>query len=296
MLPPWASGVIVIRASNAAGATPTVPCIGSIGRSTVNDERLAWKRTSRAVRSSSYSQTRSSSGGWRVAVCEVEVSAPKCGNVLDTAQSRAGSMAAKCSASVSPGSAPSTWNGPLTGFRYGNCTTVVGRSPGPRTLPPKQSSVDTRRTSPGLTRATAGRPPKVYANSSAVGRYSRTSGIDRLLQRLAGQVGPPAGRVQHDEDDDPDAEPDEAERLRRHVRVDHHVQQDQEPDQREDHVADPVAGAVADDVVPEHRHVQGQERGHGAEVHQRRHERDAVAPGVHVPAQGQRDDRADERG
>ena len=42
MLPPWASGVIVIRASNAPGATPTVPCIGSSGSSTVKSLLRAW--------------------------------------------------------------------------------------------------------------------------------------------------------------------------------------------------------------------------------------------------------------
>ena len=40
----------------------------------------------------SYIQTRSSSGGCSVAVVCVPVSAPKCGNVEDTAQSRAGVM------------------------------------------------------------------------------------------------------------------------------------------------------------------------------------------------------------
>jgi hypothetical protein len=37
---------------------------------------------------------------------------------VETAQSRAGSIATKCTARVSPGSAPSTWNGPVTGLRY----------------------------------------------------------------------------------------------------------------------------------------------------------------------------------
>ena len=71
----------------------------------------------RRSRSTSYSQTRSSSGGCSIAVVWVAVSAPKWGNVDDTAQSRAGSMETKWTASVSPGSAPSTWNGPVTGLR-----------------------------------------------------------------------------------------------------------------------------------------------------------------------------------
>ena len=55
--------------------------------------------------------------GFTVAVVCVPVSAPKCGNVVDTAQSRAGTIETKCTASVSPGSAPSMWNGPVTGLR-----------------------------------------------------------------------------------------------------------------------------------------------------------------------------------
>src|SRR5690349_6386628 len=104
----------------------------------------------------SYTQTRSSSGACSVAVCDVDVSAPKCGKVLDTAQSRAGVMDTKCSARVSPGSAPSTKKGPVTGLRYGKRQTCEGRSPNPRTTPPKQSSVRILSTSPGRTLATGG--------------------------------------------------------------------------------------------------------------------------------------------
>ncbi len=40
-------------------------------------------------------------------VC-VDVSAPNSGTVVEAAQSRAGSIETKCTATVSPGSAPST--------------------------------------------------------------------------------------------------------------------------------------------------------------------------------------------
>src|SRR5439155_77274 len=78
----------------------------------------------------------------RVAVRWVEVSAPNRGTVVDAAQSRAGSIDTKCTASVSPGSAPSTWNGPVCGFTNGNSITRDTRSPVPRTRPAKQSSVN----------------------------------------------------------------------------------------------------------------------------------------------------------
>ncbi len=108
MLPPCASGTSADRTSRLAGATPTVPCIGSIGRSTVTSLSAASKRHNRRSRSSCQIQTRSSSGGCRVAVVWVEVSAPNSGTVDDAPQSRAGSIETKCTAMVSPTSAPST--------------------------------------------------------------------------------------------------------------------------------------------------------------------------------------------
>jgi len=108
-----------------------------------------------------YRHTRSSSGGCNVAVACVPVSAPKCGNVEDQPTSRAGVIDTRCRARVSPGSAPATWNGPLTGFRNGYRQTWLGRSAMPRTPPPKQSSVITRITWPGLTSITGLTPPKV---------------------------------------------------------------------------------------------------------------------------------------
>jgi len=105
-----------------------------------------------------------------VAVACVDVSAPNSGTVHEAAQSREGSIDTKWIASVSPGSAPSTKNGPVCGFTKGNSTTFVTRSCGPRTLPPKASSVQSSMTSPGLTRRTGGTPPKVQANSEGSGR------------------------------------------------------------------------------------------------------------------------------
>ena len=51
MLPPWAAGVMLISTSPAAGATPTVPCIGSSGRSTTRSLLRAAKRQVPAARS-----------------------------------------------------------------------------------------------------------------------------------------------------------------------------------------------------------------------------------------------------
>jgi hypothetical protein len=108
MLPPWASGTSDERASKEAGATPTVPCIGSSGSSTVSSPRRARKVTVRRARSTSYIHTTSASGSWSRAVACVPVRDPNSGMVLEAAQSRDGSMDTKWMARVSPGSAPST--------------------------------------------------------------------------------------------------------------------------------------------------------------------------------------------
>ena len=150
---------MLIRTSLAAGATPTVPCIGSSGRSSESSDRRAWNRQVPASRSISYIHTRSSRAGWSIAVACVVVSAPKCGNVLDAAQSRAGTISTKWTARVSPGSAPSTAMGPVTGLRKGKVHTWLGRSSTPRTLPAKQSSVDSSTMVPGATVSSGSRPP-----------------------------------------------------------------------------------------------------------------------------------------
>jgi hypothetical protein len=108
MLPPNASGTSADLTSRLAGATPMVPCIGFIGSSAVNSLSLAEKPQVRRARSSSQIHTTSGSGSCRVAVRCVDVSAPNSGTVVDAAQSRLGSIEMKCTASVSPGSAPST--------------------------------------------------------------------------------------------------------------------------------------------------------------------------------------------
>ena len=152
------------------GRPPTVPCIGSIGRSTQYALSRAVKRAVRAVRSSCHIHTSSGSGGCRVAVRWVEVSAPNSGTVVEAAQSRLGSIEMKWTARVSPGSAPSTKNGPVCGLRNGKSQTTETRSSRLRTLPAKQSSVHSSSTAPGRTVRTGGAPPKVQANSVGSGR------------------------------------------------------------------------------------------------------------------------------
>lgn len=141
MFPPCASGTSAERTSRFAGATPTVPCIGSIGSSIRMSLSRALNRAVRRSRSSCQIHTVSGSGGCSVAVVCVEVRAPKRGTVVDAAQSRAGSIETKWIATVSPGSAPSTWKGPVCGLRNGNSHTSDTRSFSERTRPAKQSSV-----------------------------------------------------------------------------------------------------------------------------------------------------------
>ncbi len=107
MLPPNASGTSALRTSRLAGATPTVPCIGFSGRSTAKSLCRAVNRQVPAPRSNCHSQTSSGSGSCSSAVAWVPVSAPKNGTVVEAPQSRAGSIEMKCTAMVSPGSAPS---------------------------------------------------------------------------------------------------------------------------------------------------------------------------------------------
>jgi hypothetical protein len=108
MFPPWASGTSEDRASNEAGATPTVPCMGSMGRVEVKSASRARKVTVRSLVSTSYIHTSSGNGSCSPAVAWVCVSEPNSGIVVEAAQSRDGSIDTKWSASVSPGSAPST--------------------------------------------------------------------------------------------------------------------------------------------------------------------------------------------
>ena len=108
MFPPNASGTSADLTSRFAGATPMVPCIGLIGSSAVNSLSRAENGQLPRARSSSQIQTTSGSGSCSVAVRCVDVSAPNSGTVVDAAQSRLGSIDTKCTARVSPGSAPST--------------------------------------------------------------------------------------------------------------------------------------------------------------------------------------------
>jgi hypothetical protein len=110
MLPPWSKGVSAEIASSS-GAVPMVPMKGRHG----NRSRLLW--VSHPSRSS-YSQTRSGTESCSVRVNLVEVSPPKNGMNALTAQSRVASISRMCTASVSPGSAPTTRIGPVCGLRY----------------------------------------------------------------------------------------------------------------------------------------------------------------------------------
>jgi hypothetical protein len=65
-------------------------------------------RQVRAAASSSQSHTTSGSGSFSRAVRCVPVSAPNSGTVVEAAHDRAGSIDTKCTATVSPGAAPST--------------------------------------------------------------------------------------------------------------------------------------------------------------------------------------------
>ena len=57
----------------------------------------------------------------------VPVSAPNSGTVVETAQSRAGWTSMRWIASVSPGSAPSTKNGPVCGLMNGYVMVRLGQ-------------------------------------------------------------------------------------------------------------------------------------------------------------------------
>ena len=91
-----------------------------------------------------------------MAVWCVDVSAPNSGTVHEEAQSREGSIETKWMASVSPGSAPSTKNGPVCGLMNWYVMVRLGRSSLDRIRPPKASSVNRSRTSPGRMRMTGG--------------------------------------------------------------------------------------------------------------------------------------------
>ena len=158
MFPPKVSGTSEDRTSPAAGATPTVPSIGSIGSSRSS---LAWAWNATVCRSvsTSYIQDLSGNGSCRVAVRSVLVSPPKRGIAQDAPKLRAGLRSTKCSASVSPGSAPATWNGPVCGLTNGMVSAVLGRSVTCRILPQNASSVHSRSTVPGWIFRMGATPP-----------------------------------------------------------------------------------------------------------------------------------------
>src|SRR4051795_4525069 len=125
--------------------------------------------TSPTAASTAYTHVRSGSAGWRLAVYLVPVSDPNSGTVVETAQARAGRTSMRWIASVSPGSAPSTWNGPVWGLMNGYVIVRLGRSVTDRIRPPNASSVNRSRTSPGRMRMIGAQPPNVHAYWSSVG-------------------------------------------------------------------------------------------------------------------------------
>src|ERR1700761_2359674 len=170
MFPPNASGTSADRTSPPAGATPTVPCMGDIGRSATKSDFFAVNRHSCLSRSSCQIHVSSSSGSFSSAVRCVPVSAPNSGTVVDAAQSRAGLSDTKCTATVSPGSAPSIQKGPVCGLSP-VMFSLLTRSSADVTRPAKQSSVYRSSTHGVRSRMTGAAPPKVQAYSPGPGRY-----------------------------------------------------------------------------------------------------------------------------
>ncbi len=101
-------------------------------------------------------------------------SAPKNGIVDDAPQSRAGVSRARCRASVSPGSAPSTKNGPVCGLTSVMSSTSLARCVVLVSRPENASSVHSFRHVPGAIRCVGATPPNVHAYSWRSGRYSTT--------------------------------------------------------------------------------------------------------------------------
>ena len=155
--------------------------MGSIGSSTRRSLAWAWNATVCRSVSTSHIQDRSGNGSCSVAVWSVLVSPPKRGIAQDAPKLRAGLRSTKCSASVSPGSAPATWNGPVCGLTNGMVSVMLGRSVTCRILPQNASSVHSRSTVPGWIFRMGATPPNVNAYWSRSGRNSITSIEDLSL-------------------------------------------------------------------------------------------------------------------
>src|SRR6266581_4399073 len=121
-----------------------------------------------------------------MAVVWVALSAPNSGTVVEAAQSRDGSIDTKCTARVFAGLRPFTENRAGLGVTKRKSITRETTSSGPRTLPPKASSVQTSSTVPGRTLATGLTPPKVQANCEGSGRKLETSRFVTLAPYLLG--------------------------------------------------------------------------------------------------------------
>src|SRR5262249_43089652 len=139
------------------GAVPMVPKNGRIGTSTLPILLLGMS-TVAVLRALSICQMnrRSGAGCVTIAVLYSGASRPKPGIDAPQPQSRLGSTLSRCTTSVSPGSAPSTENGPVCGL------TLVRSSLGATVLSEtEKASFDASRVlvttvSPGLMRAAGG--------------------------------------------------------------------------------------------------------------------------------------------
>src|SRR5215208_1965975 len=101
------------------------------------------------------------------------------------------SSAWMCTASVSPGSAPSTKIGPVTGLPYQPRSRIASKNSGVvvsgvRVWPVRQSSVSTTKTSPGRTFATGG-----VRRSNTTVNWSRLMRCMRRIPLLGSVSDPP---------------------------------------------------------------------------------------------------------
>jgi len=142
------------------------------------------KRQVRRARSSCHSTHLGQRAAAGVAVRCVEVSAPKSGTVVETAQSRAGSIDTKCTATVSPGSAALDVEG--AGLRVSGMGTDRPRKDQVvRRLHPTGERRPRCRPRPrcrAVIRATGGHAPKVHAYSHPAAGVTDSTGRSPVIR------------------------------------------------------------------------------------------------------------------
>ena len=209
MLPPKVPGTIVLRTSPPAGATPRQPRNGASGTShACRPSRDAARATLAADRHRSATSSR---GGRRRASPSGRCRRAR--RIRDRtttrAYARAGSTFSRCTATVSPGSAPSTWNGPVCGLSCPAGITWDGRSAAVFTAPSKQSSLHDTMRVPGVMRCFArraaervdeigvrGRPLQQWRGGRHVAeQWRRTSGRCGRCRAARGRIGHAAARA-----------------------------------------------------------------------------------------------------